>query len=391
MQNNGKIEAPLPVLNDSITPPKGKDINLADPSLSITYGTETMQDISRFADDLLSRVQAKSYGETGKALSDLMVKVKDIDVSSIGKEPGFLERLPIIGSLFNSVERTVNRFQSLTDQVGTISEHLEGTIVDLLRDIQIMEQLYKHNEKFYQDLTTYIEAGKVKLEEVRQTELPALQEQAKTSGSNLDAQKVRDFAEQINRFERRLHDLELSRTITVQSAPQIRLIQSNNQTLAEKIQTSVLATIPIWKSQMVIALSLQGQKKAAAMQKEVADTTNAMLSRNASLLQEASVATAKEVERSIVDIETLRDVHTKLIGTIEETLRITQEGREKRAAVEKELAGMESDLKDRLTSLAVRANDNSIEAASGQASIQAGETAEQKNLLPQTDSSGKAS
>ena len=195
--------------------------------------------------------------------------------------------------------------------------------------------------------------------------LPRLKAQADASGDLMEAQQVRDLSEQINRFERRLHDLQLSRTITVQTAPQIRIIQSNNRTLAEKIQTSILATIPIWKSQMVLALSLHGQKNAAALQKTVSDTTNDMLRSNAELLEQAAVDTAREVERSVVDIETLREVHEKLIGTIEETLRIAQEGRERRAAAEKELAIMETELKDRLTSLAARKSREEIAAASG--------------------------
>ena len=196
-------------------------------------------------------------------------------------------------------------------------------------------------------------------------EMPRLKAQADASGDLMEAHQVRDLSEQINRFERRLHDLQLSRTITVQTAPQIRIIQSNNRTLAEKIQTSILATIPIWKSQMVLALSLHGQKNAAALQKTVSDTTNDILRSNAELLEQAAVDTAREVERSVVDIETLREVHEKLIGTIEETLRIAQEGRERRAAAEKELAVMETELKDRLTSLAARKSREEIAAASG--------------------------
>ena len=353
-------------------------INLADPTLMVTYGTQTMQDISRFADDLLSRVQSKDSGEVGETLTNLMVRVKDIDVSEMGKKPGFLERIPFVGSLFNSVERTVASFKTLSEQVGVISDKLDQSMVGLLHDIEILEQLYKHNEGFHYELAAHIEAGKRKMEEARATDLPKLQAEAEASGNALDAQKVRDFAEQINRFERRLHDLELSRTITMQTAPQIRLIQSNNQALAQKIQTSILATIPIWKSQMVLALSLHSQRNAAKIQKEVADTTNDMLRKNAAMLEHASVETAREVERAIVDIETLRDVHGKLVSTIEETLRIAQEGRQKRISVEKELLGMENELKGRLTSLAALKTQNSIEAASGARTLTEGNTDQTK-------------
>lgn len=340
-------------------------INLADPSLTVTYGTEAMQGISRFADDLLSRVQAKDSGELGESLTNLMLKVKDVNVSEVMGSPGFLQSLPLVGSLFSSAKRTVAKFNTLSEQIEIIVDKLDEAMIGLLRDIETLEMLYEHNARFHAELTAYIEAGKRKLEEARTVELPRLKAQADASGDLMEAQQVRDLSEQINRFERRLHDLQLSRTITVQTAPQIRIIQSNNRTLAEKIQTSILATIPIWKSQMVLALSLHGQKNAAALQKTVSDTTNDMLRSNAELLEQAAVDTAREVERSVVDIETLREVHEKLIGTIEETLRIAQEGRERRAAAEKELAVMETELKDRLTSLAARKSREEIAAASG--------------------------
>ena len=335
-------------------------INLADPSLTVTYGTEAMQGISRFADDLLSRVQAKDSGELGESLTNLMLKVKDVNVSEVMGSPGFLQSLPLVGSLFSSAKRTVAKFNTLSEQIEIIVDKLDEAMIGLLRDIETLEMLYEHNARFHAELTAYIEAGKRKLEEARTVELPRLKAQADASGDLMEAQQVRDLSEQINRFERRLHDLQLSRT-----APQIRIIQSNNRTLAEKIQTSILATIPIWKSQMVLALSLHGQKNAAALQKTVSDTTNDMLRSNAELLEQAAVDTAREVERSVVDIETLREVHEKLIGTIEETLRIAQEGRERRAAAEKELAVMETELKDRLTSLAARKSREEIAAASG--------------------------
>lgn len=340
-------------------------INLADPSLTVTYGTEAMQGISRFADDLLSRVQAKDSGELGESLTNLMLKVKDVNVSEVMGSPGFLQSLLLVGSLFSSAKRTVAKFNTLSEQIEIIVDKLDEAMIGLLRDIETLEMLYEHNARFHAELTAYIEAGKRKLEEARTVELPRLKAQADASGDLMEAQQVRDLSEQINRFERRLHDLQLSRTITVQTAPQIRIIQSNNRTLAERIQTSILATIPIWKSQMVLALSLHGQKNAAALQKTVSDTTNDMLRSNAELLEQAAVDTAREVERSVVDIETLREVHEKLIGTIEETLRIAQEGRERRAAAEKELAVMETELKDRLTSLAARKSREEIAAASG--------------------------
>ena len=338
-------------------------IDLRDPGLSVTYGAKTMTDISKFADDLLGRVRAKDAGPVGETLTELLMRVKDLNLSEMGQKPGFLESLPVIGSLFNSVDRSVAKFDTLAGQVESIAAKLDQAMVGLLRDIEILEQLYDHNKNFHNELSLFIAAGKQRLEQARSEDLPRLKEEAETSGDSMAAQGVRDFAETLNRFERRLHDLQLSRTITLQTAPQIRLIQSNNQTLAEKIQTSILATIPIWKSQMVLALSLHGQKNAAKLQKGVADTTNELLRRNADMLETATVETAREVERSVVDIETLRDVHTRLLSTIEETLRISQEGKEKRQSVEKELADMERNLRERLASLAAAKATQALQQA----------------------------
>ncbi len=328
-------------------------INLDDPAVTLTYGAQTMTEISQFADDLLGRVRAKDAGPVGETLTDLLVKVKDLNVSDLAQsQGGFLEKIPLIGSLFNSVDRTVARFNTLAGQVEVITAKLDEAMVGLLKDIEILEQLYAHNKNFHNDLNVYIEAGKQRLDKARNEELPALQKEAEESGDPMAAQRVRDFAEKVNRFERRLHDLQLSRTVTVQTAPQIRLIQSNDQTLAEKIQTSVLTTIPIWKSQMVLALSLHGQRGAVRLQKEVSDTTNALLRKNAEMLESATVETAREAERSVVDIETLREVQQRLISTIEQTISIAEEGRAKRQAVEVELKGMEDDLRGKLTTLA---------------------------------------
>ena len=313
-------------------------INFDDPTLTISYGSKTMNEIAKFADSLLANVRVKDAGPVGASLEELMGKVKDIDVTQIAKqEKSLLSSIPLIGGLFNSMERTLARFDTLLDQVEGISDKLESAMFGLLKDIQVLEQLYTYNKNFYEDLTAAIVAGERRLQEARSKELPALEEAARQSGSALDAQKVHDFAERLNRL---------------QTAPQIRMIQNNDQTLAEKIQTSILATIPIWKNQMVLALSIHGQHKAAQLQKEVADTTNALLSKNAEMLQASTISAAREVERSIVDVETLRDVHSRLLATIAETLSIAQQGRQRRRDVEQELIHMEEDLKKQLTSLA---------------------------------------
>lgn len=341
-------------------------IKFTDPSLSITYGAETMTEIARFADGLLAKVRAKDAGPVGQTLSGLMANLNEVDVTALaGHEPGMLERLPVIGSLFSTAERTLARFSTLAEQVDTVATTLDAAMQGLMVDVEVLEQLYQHNKAFYNDLTLAIAAGKQRLEEARTQELPRLKEEAEKTGDTMLAQQVRDFAERVNRFERRIHDLEISRTVTVQTAPQIRLMQSNNQTLAEKIQTSVLTTIPIWKSQMVLALSLHGQRGAAALQRKVADTTNELLRKNAAMLEEATISTAREAERPVVDMETLRETHKRLISSIEETLRISQEGSDKRRAAEQELQEMERTLRDRLTSLAAAKTEATIAMASG--------------------------
>lgn len=350
-----------------------REIDFSDPTLTLSYGSKTMAEIAKFADSLLGNVRVKDAGPVGESLSELMLKVKDVDLEQISrKKKGFLESIPLIGTFFNSLERTVAQFNTVLGQVDGISDKLEEAMVGLLKDIEILEQLYGHNKNFYEDLSAYIKAGEQRLEYARTVELVRLEEEAKKSEDSLAAQTVRDFADRLNRFERRLHDLKLSRTITLQTAPQIRMIQSNNQTLAEKIQTSILATIPIWKNQMVLALSIHGQQKAARLQKEVADTTNKLLAKNAEMLQSSTIETAREVERSIVDMETLREVHRKLLTTIEETINIAQQGRERRREAEKELEAMEQDLRVRLTSLATQSRQQTIEGARGESALPSG-------------------
>lgn len=316
----------------------------------MAFGAKPMGEIARFADTLLSKVRAKDAGEVGSQLSELMMRVREYDPISIEeKSSGFLASLPVVGGLFRKAEKAKIDYQTLTQQVDTIATHLDRSMVKLVHDIETLEQLYVRNFDFYNDVSLYIEAGKEKLRRVKAQDLPALQAKADETKDLMDAQKVKDMIESINRFERRVHDLELSKVIAVQTAPQIRMTQSNNQQLAEKIQSSILSTLPIWKSQMVLALSLDSQKKAAQLQKDVSDTTNQMLRKNAEILQQSSIETATEVERSIVDIETLREVQDRLVNTIEETMKIASDARERRAEVEKELEGMEENLRLRLT------------------------------------------
>ncbi|MDR2893546.1 MAG: toxic anion resistance protein [Deltaproteobacteria bacterium] len=345
-------------------------IDFNDPALTVSYGARTMNSIAAFADSLLERIRAKDAGPVGDILTDMLLQVRSVDLDNFGKQDGFLQKIPLIGSLFGSIERNLAEMKKVTDQVSEITTKLDQSMVGLLTDIEILEQLFASNKLHHEELSIYIEAGKERLEQARNEELPRLKAEAEASGDSMKAQETRDFADRLNRFERRLHDLQISRTITVQTVPQIRLIQGNNQTLAEKIQSSILTTIPIWKNQMVLAITIYRQQKAVELQKKVADATNEMLLKNAEMLQQASTGAAREVERSVVDIETLREVQKKLISTIEESLKITAEGRTKRQAAEKELGDMENNLRQRLLEIADKEKAQQIQGAT--ASSQAG-------------------
>lgn len=331
-------------------------IDITDPVLSIAYGAKTMNAMSRFSESMMQEVRAKDAGEIGQQLTTMLSKVKSIDLTVFEQKKGLLESLPLIGKMFSKLERTLMEYQTLTQQVDTISNKLQDTIVELLRNIATLEQLFIRNSEYFKQISLHIIAGKKKIEQIQATDLPQAQAKAEQSGDAMDAQLVRDLVNGIQRFERRLHDLLLSRTFAIQTAPQIRLMQNNSQSLAEKIQSSILTTIPIWKSQIVLALSLNSQRQAAKLQKDVADTTNEMLRRNAEMLELGSIETATEVERSIIDIDTLRDVQNRLLNTLEETLSIASNARQRRAEVEKELGGMEQELRTKLASIAAGQN-----------------------------------
>lgn len=331
-------------------------IDITDPVLSIAYGAKTMNAMSRFSESMMQEVRAKDAGEIGQQLTTMLGKVKSIDLTIFEQKKGLLESLPLIGKMFSKLERTLMEYQTLAQQVDTISNKLQDTIVELLRNIATLEQLFIRNSEYFKQISLHIIAGKKKIEQIQASDLPQAQAKAEQSGDAMDAQLVRDLVNGIQRFERRLHDLLLSRTFAIQTAPQIRLMQNNSQSLAEKIQSSILTTIPIWKSQIVLALSLNSQRQAAKLQKDVADTTNEMLRRNAEMLELGSIETATEVERSIIDIDTLRDVQNRLLNTLEETLSIASNARQRRAEVEKELGGMEQELRMKLASIAAGQN-----------------------------------
>jgi uncharacterized protein YaaN involved in tellurite resistance len=316
----------------------------------VQYGVGAQGKIADFADSILSEIRNKDAGAAGTSLSDLLVTIKNLDVDSLGaKNP--LASIPVIGGLVNAARRFVQRYEKLSVQMERITDDLDKARIQMLKDIAMLDKLFEKNWEYLHELDLFILAGKMALQDLQENVVPALQEKAKSSGDPQEAQKLQDATQFTDRFDKKLHDLLLSRMVSIQSAPQIRLIQNNDQLLVEKIQTSILNTIPLWKNQIVIAITLFRQKKALTLQKEVTDATNNLLSKNSEMLKGSSIEVAKQSERGIVDIETLRKVNADLISTLEETIHIQEEGRTKRREAESELKKMEEDLKQKLVAV----------------------------------------
>lgn len=328
-----------------------KTINIEDSQFVLQYGVGAQSSIANFSDSILEQVRAKDAGYVGEVLTGLMFKVKELDVDSLSESGSFLSKIPLIGDLVDSVHRFVARYEKLSSEIEKIVDELDKARMQLLKDIGVLDRLFDKNLEYLQELDLFIVAGTAKLQDLQNNVLPAMKVQVDASGDVLQAQQYNDLAQLVTRFEKKIHDLKLSRTVALQSLPQIRLIQNNDEALVEKIQSSILNTIPLWKNQIVIGISLFRQKKALQLQKEVTDVTNDLLEKNAELLKSNSVDIAKETERGIVDIETLKKVNADLISTIEETIKIQQEGRNKRQAAEVEIKKIEQDLRDKLVSV----------------------------------------
>ncbi|OHD20097.1 MAG: tellurium resistance protein [Spirochaetes bacterium RBG_16_67_19] len=313
----------------------------------IQFGVGAQSKISGLADTMLTQIRTKDSGEVGKALTDLVLKVKDVDVGGLTKA-----RQGLFARLANKFQRFIAKYEKLETQIDKIVDRLAKARMMMLTDINLLDQLYQQNNDYLHNLDLYIAGGQLGYEKLKTTVLPQLRAKAQASKDPLDAQNLNDLDQFLVRVEKKLYDLKLSRMISIQTAPQVRLIQNNDQALVEKIQSSILTTIPLWKSQIVIAISLFRQKQALGVQKAVTDATNDLLTRNSELLKQGSIDVARETERGIVDIETLRQTNANLIATIEETLRIQEEGKQKRADAEKSLLELEADLKAKL--IAVR-------------------------------------
>lgn len=327
-----------------------KDIDVEDSQFVLQYGLGAQNQIASFADNVLNEVRAKDGGQVGEILTDLMIKVKEIDVDGVSGK-GFMSRIPFVGGMVDSTKKFAARYQKLGTEIEKIVEELDKSRMNLLKDITLLDYMFDKNLEYLGSLNYYIIAGTLKLQEMNEKIIPEMQQKVQNTNDPIEAQKLNDLLQLVNRFEKKIHDLKLSRMIALQTAPQIRLIQNNNQVLVEKIQSSILNTIPLWKNQIVIALSLYRQKKALEVQREVTETTNDLLRRNSEMLKESTIGIAKENERGIVDIETLKKVNGDLISTIEETLKIQQEGKEKRKQAEVELANIEKELKDKLVAV----------------------------------------
>ena len=308
----------------------------------LQYGAATQKKMADFSDAALANVRTQDLGEVGDLIVNVVGELKGFDAE---EEKGFFG---FFRKQANKLETMKNKYAKAEDNVEKISDALQQHQVRLLKDSAVLDKMYDQNLAYFKELTMYILAGKQKLQEVQNGKLKELEATAQVSGLAEDAQTARDLADKCSRFEKKIHDLELTRAISIQTAPQIRMIQNNDNVMVEKIQTTLMNTIPLWKNQMVLALGIAHSTEAAQAQRQVTDITNALLKQNAETLHMASVETAKEAERGIVDIETLKQTNAKLIQTLDDVMKIQADGRAKRLAAEAEMAKMENDLKGKL-------------------------------------------
>lgn len=322
-------------------------IQLKDPSDILGYGASAQSKVSEFADTVLAEIKTKDAGYAGDLLNNLLFKIKDLDLDSLS-ESGGLSKIPILGRLFDKSRNFLARFEDLHSQIDKIIDELHEARTNLTKDVTLLQALYDRNLEYFKELQIFIAAGDSKIKEYREKLLPDMQVKAKAQGDTMSSQQYQDMSQLVDRFEKKVHDLKLSRILSLQTGPQIRLVQNGNQLLVEKIQSSILNTIPLWKSQIIITLGLLRQKKALEAQKEVGKTTNDLIQKNAEMLKTGSIEIAKESEKGIIEIETLKKVNQQLIETIDETLKIQEDGRVKRKAAEQELVKIESDIKQKL-------------------------------------------
>lgn len=326
-------------------------IDVTDTTQVIQYGAAAQEKISQFSDSILEDVKTKNLGETGDLLADLVSQIKAFDKDVSGEKKGFFAKL------FNNAKKEVDfaiaKYSKIEKNIDTIESGLEKDKLQMLKDISIFDTMYEKNLEYFKEISLYIIAGERKLEELRTKVLPELQETARKSGEQLDVQKVNDMENMINRFEKKIYDLKTTRIISIQMAPQIRLLQNNEAELVEKIQSSITNTIPLWKNQMVLALGINNAKQALQSQQAVSKLTNEMLVKNSETLKQGSIDIAEESEKAIVNIETIKKTNADLIETLDKVIEIHKNGRIKRQEAEKELETIEKELKDKMLEIHV--------------------------------------
>lgn len=328
-----------------------KKIDIFDQTMVLQYGAKVQNKISSFSDTVLEDVKTKEIGDTGRLLANLVGEIKTFN-SSLGTEHKGVFKL--FRSIKKEIHSAIAEYNKIEKNVDVIEHNLEANKVKLLKDITIFDTMYDKNLEYFKEISLYIIAGEKKLNELKNEVLPELMKKAQESNDQLDAQKVQDLENQINRFEKKLYDLKTTRIISIQMAPQIRLLQSNDAELVEKIQSSITNTIPLWKNQMVLALGISNSKQALESQKAVSNLTNEMLKKNSETLKQGSIEIAKESERAIIDIETLKKTNQNLIETLDSVIKIHEEGHTKRMEAERELENIEKELKDKLIEINVK-------------------------------------
>ena len=332
-----------------------KKIDVFDSTQILQYGAAAQSKVSEFSDTILQGVKTKNTGDVGTLLADLVGQIKSFDSTIDGTNKGFFDKL--FGNAKKELSTIIAKYSKIETNIDTIEKGLDKSRIQLLKDIGIFDELYEKNLEYFKEISLYIIAGERKLEELRNETLPELKKKAEETGEQLDVQKVQDMEAQINRFEKKIYDLKTTRIISIQMAPQIRLLQNNDAELVEKIQSSITNTIPLWKNQMVLALGINDAKKALKEQQAVTNLTNEMLIKNSETLKQGTIDIAKESERAIVDIETLKKTNANLIETLDTVIKIHEDGRAQRAQAEEELKNIEKELKDKILEINVKGKE----------------------------------
>jgi uncharacterized protein YaaN involved in tellurite resistance len=332
-------------------------IDLQKTDAVMQFGAPVQRELSQFSDQVLSEVKMKDGGEEGKLLSDLMQRVRQMDPDTLQEKKSFWSNVPVIERAKKKAETYFLQYEKMSPYLEEVVHNLDRSKFGLMKDSTLLDQMYQKNKRYFEELNVYIADGETKIAHVRQHEIEPLRTEVEISRDQTKLQELNYLIQLTDRFEKKIHDLKLSRTISLQMAPQFRVIQQNNQILAEKIESAVFNTTPLWNNQVVLSLSLSRQKAALELQKDVTNTTNQLLEQNSKLLKESSIEIAEENEKGIVSVESLKVAHQKSIETLEETLRIQQEGKQKRRAAEHELERMENELKQKVIEVASKSRE----------------------------------